>query len=103
MRERERGPFDIWELVVAVICGYGGIVVCGGIMVAVVWGLRQNVDCVSMRPASICCLRQCTACVGLSKTGWLIRQSLVAVICGYGSSWVRRVENDLRGFCYILA
>ena len=102
-RERERGPFDIGELVVAAICGYGVIVVCGRIVVATVWQLRRNVDCICMRPTSICCLRQCTACVGLSRTGWLIRQSLLAVICGYGSLWVKRVENNLRGFCYILA
>ena len=88
--ERERGPSDFGELVVAVICGYsGGIVVCGRIVVAAVWGLRRNVDCVCMRPVSICCLQQCTACVGLSRTGWLIRQSLVAVICEYGSRGLR--------------
>ncbi len=73
MREREREtdwrPFDIGELVVAAICGYGGIVVCGGIVVVAIWGLRQNVDCVCRRPASVCCLRQCTACVGLSRLG----------------------------------
>ena len=34
---------------------------------------------------------------------WLIRQSLVAAICGYGSSWVKRLEGNLKGFCYILA
>jgi hypothetical protein len=37
------------------------------------------------------------------QAGWLIRQSLVATICGYGSLWVKRVESNLKGFCYILA
>ena len=41
-RERERGPSDFGELVVAVICGYsGGIVVCGRIVVAAVWGCAE--------------------------------------------------------------